>query len=81
MGQILLYSIVNLIRQQSPAAASKKRKKGFSGAPRTPAKGWPPFAIPLALGMLVPGTTGVWFSVTVVVMVMMMTVVTAFGNG
>ena len=31
-----------------------------------------------ALGMLVPGTTGVGFSVTVMVMVMMMTLVTVF---
>jgi hypothetical protein len=37
-----------------PAAASKKRKRSFSGAPRTPAKGWPPFAILLKILQLTP---------------------------
>src|SRR6185437_12079956 len=30
-----------------PAAARKKRKRGFSGTPRTPAEGSPPSALPL----------------------------------
>jgi len=79
----------DLFPSLAACGGKQKEKKRFFGGLPAPQAGFPPSprqrarpsALPLALSMLVPGITGVEFSVTVVVMVVMMTVVTVFVNG